>query len=162
MAAPRTLAGILPALTGKVLGRRGLAFGGLIAEWPSIVGPRMADRTSPFRIVFPHGQRENAVLHLRVATAVALDIQHLEPQIVERINTFFGYKAVAKLKLIHATMSRAARPIPRPRPLGAAETEAIASAAATIPDSGLGEALARFGRTLAAAKPKGGTNEPKG
>ena len=35
--------------------------------------------------------------------------------------------------------------------------------AATIPDSGLGEALARFGRTLAAAKPKGGTNsEPKG
>jgi len=155
MAAPRTLAGILPALTGKVLGRRGLAFGGLIAEWPSIVGPRMADRTSPFRIVFPHGQRENAVLHLRVATAVALDIQHLEPQIVERLNTFFGYKAVAKLKLIHTAMGRAAKPGPRLRQLGAAESDAIAAAAATIPDSGLSEALARFGRTLAAVKPPG-------
>ena len=153
MAAPRTLAGILPALTGKALGRRGLAFGGLIAEWPSIVGARMADRTSPFRIVFPHGQRENAVLHLRVATAVALDIQHLAPQIIERLNTFFGYKAVAKLKLIHTAMNRAGPPRPRQKPLGAAEAEAISAAAASIPDQGLSEALARFGRTLATAKP---------
>ncbi|MEI6557662.1 MAG: DciA family protein [Rhodospirillaceae bacterium] len=152
MAGPRTFAGILPALTGKALGRRGLAFGGLLAEWPSIVGPRMADRTSPYRIVFPHGQRENAVLHLRVATAVALDIQHLEPQIIERINTFFGYKAVARLKLIHATMARASRPGPRPRPLSPAAAEAIASAAATISDEGLSQALARFGRALATAK----------
>ena len=152
MAPPRTFAGILPALTGKALGRRGLAFGGLIAEWPSIVGPRMADRTSPFRIVFPHGQRENAVLHLRVATSVALDIQHLEPQIIERLNTFFGYKAVAKLKLIHSPLGRPARPAPRPRPLPAAEAEAIAAAAATIPDTNLSDALARFGRALAGAK----------
>ena len=152
MAPPRTFAGILPALTGKALGRRGLAFGGLIAEWPSIVGPRMADRTSPFRIVFPHGQRENAVLHLRVATSVALDIQHLEPQIIERLNTFFGYKAVAKLKLIHSPLGRPPRPAPRPRPLPAAEAEAIAAAAATIPDTNLSDALARFGRALAGAK----------
>ena len=150
----RTLAGILPALTGKALGRRGLAFGGLLAEWPSIVGARLAERTAPFRIVFPHGQRENAVLHLRVATSVALDLQHLEPQIVERINGFFGYRAVAKLKLIHATIGRAKPPAQRPRPLTAAETAAIDAAAGTIPDADLGEALARFGRALAASAPR--------
>ena len=152
MAGPRTLAGILPALTGKALGRRGLAFGGLLAEWPSIVGPRLAERTAPYRIVFPHGQRENAVLHLRVATAAALDLQHLEPQVIERINSFFGYKAVARLKLIHAPMIRPRASVPRPRPLSAAETAAIDAAARTIPDADLGEALARFGRALAATR----------
>lgn len=154
MSSPRALAGILPALTGKALGRRGLAFGGLLAEWPSIVGARMADRTAPFRIVFPHGQRENAVLHLRVATAVALDLQHLEPQIVERINGFFGYRAVARLKLIHATLARPKQAVQRPRPLTPTETAAIDAAAGTIADADLGEALARFGRTLAAAGPR--------
>ena len=152
MAGPRTLAGILPALTGKALGRRGLAFGGLLSEWSSIVGPRLAGRSAPYRIVFPHGQRENAVLHLRVATAAALDIQHLEPQVIERINGFFGYKAVARLKLIHAPMVRPRSAAPRPRPLSAAEGAAIDAAARTIPDADLSEALARFGRTLAASR----------
>jgi len=102
VAGPRTLAGILPAITGKALGRQGMAFGSLLAEWPSIVGPRLADRTLPFRIVFPRGQREQAVLHLRVTSSMAVDIQHFAPQLIERINSFFGYQAVARLKLIHA------------------------------------------------------------
>ncbi len=155
MTAPRTFATLLPAITGKALGRRGLAFGGLVAEWESIMGPRMAERTSPFRINFPQGQRENAVLHLRVATAVALDIQHLEPQIIERINTYFGYRAVARLKLIHATMIRPVHRGPHQRTLSAAETEAITRAAANIPDAGLSEAMVRLGRTLASSRKPG-------
>jgi hypothetical protein len=156
MAPPRTLATILPALTGKTLGRRGLAFGGLLAEWPSIVGQRLADRTTPYRIAFPPGRREDAVLHLRVASSVALDIQHLEPQLIERLNSFFGYNAIARLKLIHAMPLRTIHPPPRPRPLSPTQAEAIDHAARTIADPGLSEALARFGRAIATGKPPAG------
>ncbi len=152
MAGPRTFAAILPAVTGKALGRRGMAFGSLLAEWPSIVGPRFAERTLPFRIVFPQGRRDEAVLHMRVAPAVALDIQHLAPQLIERINGFFGYRAVARLKLIHAIRPPASHRSPRPRTLGAAEVEAIDAATRTVPDQALGSALASFGRALAASR----------
>ena len=150
MAGPRTLAGILPAITGKALGRQGMAFGSLLAEWPSIVGPRLADRTLPFRIVFPRGQREQAVLHLRVTSSMAVDIQHFAPQLIERINSFFGYQAVARLKLIHAVRPHRSPRGPSLRPLSAGETAAIDAAVSTLPDQALAETLARFGRTLAA------------
>ena len=152
MAGPRTFAAILPAVTGKALGRRGLAFGSLLAEWPSIAGPRFAERTLPFRIVYPKGRRDEAVLHLRVSSSVALDVQHLAPQLVERINGFFGYRAVARLKLIHAVRAPSGHHAPRLRPLSAAETEAIDSATRTIPDSDLGTALGAFGRALIARR----------
>ncbi|MEI8394137.1 MAG: DciA family protein [Rhodospirillaceae bacterium] len=153
MAPPRTLAAILPPLTGKVMGRRGLAFGGLLTEWSSIIGPKNADRTTPIRVVFPHGQRENAVLHLRVASSAALDLQHLEPQIIERINGFFGYKAVARLKLIQVHRERPKGPIHRPRPLSVAEQNIIDASTGTIDDPDLSAALARFGRALYQSTP---------
>jgi hypothetical protein len=153
MAGPRTLAAILPAVTRKALGKRGMAFGSLLAEWASIVGPRLADRTLPFRIVFPSGRREEGTLHLRVSTSIALDIQHFAPELMESINIFFGYRAVTRLKLMQAGRPLPTYTKPRLRPLSVTEHEAIDAAVATIPDAGLAAALARFGRTLAACRP---------
>ena len=41
MTAPRTFATLLPAITGKALGRRGLAFGGLVA-FVGLAAPHIA------------------------------------------------------------------------------------------------------------------------
>ena len=41
MNGPRRIGQSVPEVAGKVLGKRGLAFGALITDWPSIVGHQL-------------------------------------------------------------------------------------------------------------------------
>lgn len=145
---PRPIGRTLPDIAGDALGKRGLAFAALIAEWDEIVGRRLGARTLPEKLVFPKGKRAEATLHIRVEGAFALEIQHLEPQILERLNGFLGFRAVVALRLINATL-----PIRSPRgvtlrPPTRAESERIAAAAAGIEDPELRATLERFGTSL--------------
>ena len=153
MAGPRLIGRTVPEVAGKALGKKGLAFGALITDWPSIVGHQLSLRTQPDKLVFPRGKREDATLHIRAMGAIALELQHLEPVIVEKINGFFGYKAVKRLKLVHAAPVASAGPrAPVPRPLTMDEEITVVSAVATIEDEGLRDALERFGRSLLGSK----------
>lgn len=155
MAGPRPLSRMVPDVAGKALGKRGLAYGPLMTEWASIVGPHLAARALPEKLVFPRGgARENAVLHVRAAPAFALEVQHLEPLIIERINGYFGYAAVARLKLVPAAPTAAAlakRP-PVLRRLTAEEENRLTDATAAIADDDLRAVMERFGRTLLARR----------
>ena len=84
-----------------------------------------------------------------VAPGFALQIQHLEPVLVERINTFYGYRAVARLRLIQGPLPVAPPPRrPAFRALSASEEEALAATLAGLSDPTLREALTSLGRTL--------------
>lgn len=150
MQGPQRIGRQLSTIAGKALGKHGLAFGALLTDWASIVGARLADQTSPLKLVFPKGRREEAVLYLRVSSPAALLIQHEEPQVLERINAFFGWRAVARLKLVHG--GPALKPPPRaPQPKGlspAVEAE-ITTRAATVEDPELRASLERLGRAIA-------------
>lgn len=150
MNGPRRIGQTVPEVAGKALGKRGLAFGSLINDWPSIVGHQLSLRTAPDKLSFPRGKREDAVLHIRAMGAIALELQHLEPQIVERINSFFGYRAVAKIKLIHAAPVTIQKPVVRPRDLTMDEELSVMTTAATVEDEELRATLERFGRSLLA------------
>ena len=155
MAPPRTLAAVLPALTDKTFGRRGLYFGSLVAHWREIAGGFLADRTSPHRVVFPPRQRENATLYLRATSSAGPELQHLGPVLLERINQHMGNtRAVARIKIIHSPIDRPRSKPPRLRTLSEAETKAIDAAVAVIADPEVNQALASLGRTLAAASQK--------
>ncbi|HEY0835526.1 MAG TPA: DciA family protein [Azospirillum sp.] len=149
MAGPRLIGRTVPDVAGKALGKRGLAFGSLITEWPSIVGQQMSLRTAPEKLAFPRGKREDATLHIRAMGAVALELQHLEPLIIERINGYFGYRAVSRIRLVHAAVPMKPAPrAPQPRALSMDEELAVMGATATIEDDGLRASLERFGRSL--------------
>lgn len=149
------MAGMVPTLAQKALGHKGVALGGLLADWASIAGARLADRTTPVKLSFPRGERTGGQLHIRVMGAVALDVQHAEPQILDRINAYFGYRAVARLKLIQGPVSRGCKPQPPPRrPLGAAEESALRDQISGIEDPGLSDALLGYGRAMAARRPR--------
>lgn len=149
MAGPRLIGRTVPEVAGKALGRKGLAFGALITDWPSIVGQQLALRTQPDKLVFPRGKREDATLHVRAMGAIALELQHLEPIIIEKINGFFGYRAVSRLRLVHAAPATLpARRPPSVRPLSPTEETTVLTATAAIEDDGLRDALERFGRSL--------------
>src|SRR5215510_8519193 len=154
MDSPRTnamlsLAATLPRVTRKILGRHGLAEGGLVADWASIVGATIAGCSLPLRLSFTGGERRDGTLHVRVAGALALELQHLEPQVLERINGYFGYRAVGRLKIHQGPVP--APPAPRlpPAPPPTAEADAeIGGLLSTVEDDGLREALRGLGHSL--------------
>ena len=101
-------------------------------------------------MAFPAGSRTQGTLHLRVASgAFALQLQHLEPLVIERINGHFGYAAVARLALAQGPVPvRAARRQQNPTAEPAADP-VLATMLETIDDPGLREALTGLGRRLA-------------
>ncbi len=103
---PRPIAASLPKLTAKAIGKHGFSEATLITDWPAIVGNDLAVVSQPEKLAFSRGERIGGVLHIRVQGGVATELQHLEPLIVERINSHFGYGAVARLRLLHAPLNR--------------------------------------------------------
>jgi hypothetical protein len=151
----------LPDLLGRVLDpaarRRGLAEARLLTEWPTVVGPDLGARSQPVRLRHGPG-RQGGVLSLHVAGSAALELQHSEPQVLERINGFFGYPAVARLHLIQAPVRRAGgHPSPGRRPCLTGDDESeVAAIVREVGDPGLQAALAALGRTLKARPDEAG------
>ena len=132
-------------LAGPIVARHG---GGVLArlkaDWPAIVGAELAAAT------WPQALGRDGVLKLRVAAAIALELQHRAPLLIERINLFLGRPAILRLVLVQGPLPLA--PLPRPEPasrLTDQEAEAIERQIAAIDDSELRAALARLGKSVA-------------
>jgi hypothetical protein len=85
---------------------------------------------------------------------LALELQHLEPLVIERINRYFGFAAVSRLSFVQAPI---AHPRPRARPsaspaLSVDESKRLDSALERIESDGLRAALARLGRAVIAGQ----------
>jgi len=138
-------------LTKGLLGKHGFTHGAIATKWPDIVGENMARHTQPEKIVFSRDGVTGGTLHLKTDSgAYATQLQHQEPQIIERINTFFGYKAVVRIKLIQGPLPHLkADPLGKPpRPLNAAEARDLAQAVAQVDDPEIKEALERLGSSI--------------
>lgn len=146
----RNLAASLPRITRKALGKGGYAEGGLIADWPSIVGAELAARCRPTKLAFARAEgRRAGTLTLRVEAGHALEIQHRLPLLIERINGHFGYRVVERVKLQQSSLPAPRAPeAPAETPLGAAAAAALAGKVAEVEDPDLQEALERLGRAV--------------
>ncbi len=106
---------------GVAFRRFGFVQSSVVSRWKEIVGERYARVSSPESISFPAGKKSGGVLTLLVEGAHAPLIQHLTPLIVERVNRFFGYPAVARLVFRQgrppAAPARPKRPELRPVPM---------------------------------------------
>ena len=142
----------MPKVARPVLGRHGLAAGGIVADWPSIVGAQLAECSVPMRLAFPPGERSAGTLHLRVQGSLALELQHLEPVVLERINGYFGYRAVVRLRIQQGPVPR---PVRRKVPVaaGSPDDPAVDALVGSIGDEELRRRLGQFGRALKARKP---------
>ena len=149
----RALAGEVAKIAGPVLGKRGFAAAQLVTQWESIVGAEWARRLGPERLDFPRGEREHGILRLRAAPGAALEAQHCSPLLLERINGFFGYRAVERLVFVQGpSLRRVASAKPRAK-LPPEDLAALDRRLGAIEDPGLREALRRLGEAVMAAKP---------
>jgi hypothetical protein len=120
----RTIAELMPEVGRTAFRRFGFVQSSVVTRWPEIVGTRHARVCSPESIRFPHGEKSDGILQLVVVPAHAPIIQHVIPEIMERVNRFFGYNAVARVKLRQgevkppsASEPKAASPSLRPVPI---------------------------------------------
>ena len=121
---PRAAGELALDIGGMAFKRFGFVQGAVVARWTEIVGERYAKVSTPESIRFPAGKKSGGTLTLCVEGAHAPLIQHLAPMIMERVNRFFGYEAVAKIVFRQGAVGRAKaqpqrpRPVPVPRELG--------------------------------------------
>jgi hypothetical protein len=131
--------------------RYGFAYGELLARWPAIVGDTLARHCEPERIRWPRGDGGNAqkgggTLIVRVEAGWALDLQHQVHHMLERLNQFYGYAAIAGVKLV-TSPSLSAKPLNnKPKALDAAVEQALEDELSKVSDDGLRAALGRLGR----------------
>jgi len=78
----------------------------IISKWPQIVGNFFADYSEPdkiSRITNEFNEFDEPIyknfLHVKVSPAAAIEFQHYKDTIIEKINSYFGYKAISDLRL---------------------------------------------------------------
>jgi hypothetical protein len=142
--AGRALRAYLKALDAKY----GQGVGGLSARWREIVGPDIARRTEPVKLVKGRAGGPSS-LEIRVAGPAAAIVQHQAHEILARVNLFLGAEAVQKLRIVQGPLRRSETPPPprrRGAPLDAAEEARLAEGLADAPDGKLKDALTALGR----------------
>jgi len=159
----RPLAEIVGALMTPACRRRGIANAALMLDPADIFGARFARSAAVERIVWPRGSRidgepdgataTGATLVVRADAATALALQHVAPQIIERVNILIGWPAVERLRLTqaHGPPRRPRGPAPQPgRPAADAPVpERLAAPVEGVDDPDLKAALARLGAGVA-------------
>jgi hypothetical protein len=154
----RPLADLVQTAIEPVLRRQGFGQSGLVLFWDDIVGERLAAMSQPVKVQWPvrqHGRAAEddpvaATLIVRVETGFALELQHLAPIVIERVNAHFGWSCVSRLLLKQGPA--AAPPLARhgARPLDKATETAAETIVGSVMDEPLRLALTRLGARVLA------------
>ncbi len=115
------IARFVPDLTKKAFEKYGFSAASLLTDWSTIVGPDLAAYTFPEKLKWPRAVeiygdeadqdvagnkkgRPGATLVLRVDGPRAVEIQYKGAQILERINAYFGYRAISEMRVLQAPL----------------------------------------------------------
>lgn len=101
----RALSDLMPEIGRSAFRKFGFVQSSVVSRWDEIVGPRYAAVSAPEAIRFPIGKKAEGTLELVVEGAHATMMSHVIPEIIERVNRFFGYSAVAKIKMRQGAVS---------------------------------------------------------
>lgn len=167
----KPLAELVDRCIEPALAAQGFAASGVIMAWPEIVGERLARHTEPMRIIWPKrnaGQaagnntgkskdksrmpqapaQQASTLVVRVTSAFALELQHMAPVVIERVNTHFGWRCIGQLALRQGPIPRRVTRAAPERRLDPVRERMVDDAVRDIDDDPLREALTRLGRSV--------------
>jgi len=107
----KPLAGEVERIVKPVYKQQGFNEHRILTHWGEVVGKVLARNSVPRKLTFPKGKREQGVLHVEVSSgAHALELQHMQPIILERIATYFGYNAIDKIVFHQNSTSHSPKP----------------------------------------------------
>ncbi|MEM7461418.1 MAG: DciA family protein [Pseudomonadota bacterium] len=152
----RPVAELAAKVLAPVVARRTAMTIDLMTAWPDIAGEQHAGYTMPEKINWPRRASEDdpfspGTLVIRCDGARAVLIQHETSQIVERVNLFFGFHAIEKVRLVQKPVSRLTvktdQGLPEPDAASARRLDAILEG---IDDPQLRASLEKLGRGVMA------------
>jgi hypothetical protein len=86
----------------KAAAKRGFAEPDVLMRWPEIVGADLAPVCRPVKVSYGRSPALGATLVVEADGPRAIEIEHLAPRILERVNQHYGYRAVSRLSLTQA------------------------------------------------------------
>lgn len=106
------LADLVGASLGRAMARQGFSAADIVLSWPEIVGERLAAFSQPIRLdwsrrVVGDASAASAALVVRVESAFAIELQHLAPLVLERVNAHYGWRCAGRLVLKQGPVRRA-------------------------------------------------------
>lgn len=166
-AVPRKARGFLHAAAlssdhvRSAFSRRGFAESRVLTEWDAIVGEALAPLCRPVKVSYSAGGF-GATLIAMTSGARAPEVEMLGPRILERVNAFYGYRAVSRFKVVQTAsgmgaggfaetsrgFDRGGSPKPVPRPVSEEQARAVAGAVVGVESEPLRDALDRLGRNI--------------
>jgi hypothetical protein len=148
---PKPLSDLVGRAVGGTFRRQGFSSFEIVTRWEEIVGVQIAACAEPIRMQWIRSpdpdEQAPATLVLRVEGPAALEVQHQAGVIIERVNRYLGWQAVAKLAFRQAPLARRKRQWRRP----AIDADLAAEIARNLPgvaDDGLRAALGRLGAAI--------------
>ncbi|WP_232824237.1 DciA family protein [Blastomonas sp. UPD001] len=121
----RGIADLISSIGETSFRKFGFIQSSLVSRWAEIAGPRYAAMASPESIAFARGKKADGTLHLVVTSATAIFMQHAEPEIIARVNRFFGYAAVARVRYRHGTLTPHIAPADGLKPIADPELQTV-------------------------------------
>lgn len=87
-------------VTRPILGARGFSEVDILENWVDIVGADLAKGIFPEKLTFERDNRTHGTLHVKSAGgAFAMLFEHQKERVIERINCYFGYPAISRVKI---------------------------------------------------------------
>jgi hypothetical protein len=153
----RSVGAFVPKVVAAAFEKYGFHTAEIMTSWETIVGADLARLTRPEAIKWPRGAKTpvapddegrsaGATLILASNPAFALEVSYRTHEIIDRINRYFGYRAIAQLRVVQT---------PQPERPAAGERSAPAAHLKTesgprVPE-GLAGALDALARSVKAA-----------
>ena len=150
---PKALGKEIEQTLKPIYKKHGFAEHRILTEWESIVGKELSNFSAPCKLVMPRAQNQGGTLHIKVASGRGLELQHSQPIILDRIATYFGYRAVEKLRIIQTSayiFGKKAKPTPH-KELTASQS--LIAQVAKCEDEDLRKALLSLGKAINANFP---------
>ena len=132
---PRPIGAVMPSVTRPAFRKQSPTAAQLMADWPSIVGPALAESAQPRRF-------QAGTLTLGCAGPVALELQHLAGPLIERMNRHLGRDLVQRLRFVQQVTPPPPAPPPRRKRAAPVPIDGL-------PDGPLRDALGALGAAVA-------------
>lgn len=148
----KSAAGYINKILDPLLAKRAGVSTALITAWGEIVGHDLAEMSMPVKVRWPVRIDEDdafqpGTLLVAAEGMAALHLQHQTGEVIDRVNSFMGYRAIARIKLTQKPVEKK-KPKKRLKPITEGEKRKINRLADGIEDEALKESLKRFGQSV--------------
>ena len=94
----RPLSNTLPSQIKKVLKKNGFNLASIVDNWTKIIGNEISNKCYPINIKAQNNSKD-VILILNVIHGKEIDIEYNKKNIIDKINSYFGYTFIKKIQI---------------------------------------------------------------